>query len=130
MRTAPLGDQELEVLCFIADHGPMTVRDVARQYGEEHGLARTTILTVMERIRKKGYLSREREDSAFRYEACTGKAEVLRLQVERFVESKLSGSLSPFVAYLVDNPQLTEAEGDALRGLVDAMERGQHDDRD
>ena len=62
-----LGSLELEVLQYITDNPAVTVRDVARQFGEPRGLARTTILTVMENLRTKGYLTRRREGSAFQY---------------------------------------------------------------
>ncbi len=52
----PVGDQELVVLRWVAEHGPVTVGEVAEKFGEPQGLARSTILTVMERLRGKGHL--------------------------------------------------------------------------
>ncbi len=43
----------MEVLNYIGDHESVSVRDVAQHFEKEKGLARTTILTVMERLRKK-----------------------------------------------------------------------------
>ena len=40
-------------------------RDVTEQFGKPRGLARTTILTVMERLRKKNFVKRqERKEQA------------------------------------------------------------------
>ncbi len=61
-----LGDQELSLLRYVTDHAPITVREVAEQFGETHGLARTTILTMMERLRKKNFLTRRKDGGAFR----------------------------------------------------------------
>ncbi len=60
----PLGRLELEVLQYIADHHPISVREVAAHFAETSGQARTTLLTVMERLRAKGYLKRRKAAGA------------------------------------------------------------------
>ena len=45
---------------------PPTVGEVAERFGEAQGLARSTILTVMERLRKKGHLTRGKVEGVFR----------------------------------------------------------------
>ena len=122
MNTPDLGDQELEVLRYVADHAPLTVREAAEQWGEPRGLARTTILTVMERLRKKGYLARHKAGGSFAYTPVIAKTEVLRGLVQNFVEKTLAGSLSPFVAYLADSKGLAPGELDALKKLVQEMD--------
>src|SRR5260370_8926596 len=100
MSKPALGALQLEVLRFLSERGPLTVGEAAARFGEPRGLARTTVLTVMERLREKGYLSRRKEDGVFRYTACAAKAELLRGLVRDFVETALAGSVSPFFAYL------------------------------
>ncbi len=56
----PLGHLELSVLQYVADHPSITVREVAAHFAETSGLARTTLLTVMERLRSKAYLKRKK----------------------------------------------------------------------
>jgi predicted transcriptional regulator len=51
-----IGRAELEVLRYVQDHHPASVRQVAEHFAESKGHVRTTILTVLERLRKKGYL--------------------------------------------------------------------------
>src|SRR6188508_859073 len=98
--TEPLGRLELEVLQYVADHQPASVRDVATHFAETSGQARTTLLTVMERLRTKGYLKRRKIGGANRYTPTMAKAELLSRMVGEFVEDVLGGSASPFVAYL------------------------------
>src|SRR5947209_6013848 len=117
-----LGDQQLDVLRFVTENEPITVSEVAKRYGGPRGLARTTLLTVMEALRGKGYLTREREDGTFRYRARIGTTEVLRVVVRDFVDRTLGGSASPFVAYLEENPVLSRSEIDRLRVLVDRLD--------
>jgi predicted transcriptional regulator len=115
-----IGEQELMLLRHIADAGGATVGEVAEGFGAERELARSTVLTMMERLRKKGHLARRLVDGVYRYKARSSSAELLQGAVERFVERHLGGSVSPFVAYLSDTPELTDAE---LGELSDVVER-------
>src|SRR4051812_43475518 len=96
-KNPPLGEQELEVWRFIAGCAPVSARDVAAKFAEERGLARTTILTVIERLCKKGYLSRRRREGVFHYAPRISPTEVVQNLVRQFVEKTLAGSVSPVV---------------------------------
>lgn len=52
-----------------------TVREVLEQIDREPPLAYTTVLTVMDNLHRKGFLAREREGRAFRYQPTKGRAE-------------------------------------------------------
>lgn len=117
-----LGEQELEVLRYVTDRAPVTVRQAAEEFGEPRKLARTTILTVMERLRKKGRLTRAKADGAFAYAPAVGKTELLQTLVHDFVQKTLGGSVSPFVAYLADAKGLSAHEVAELRTLIQNIE--------
>lgn len=116
-----LGDQELTLLRYVSDHAPVTVREAAEQFGEPHGLARTTILTMMERLRSKNFLTRAKDQGAFQYSPVVAKTELMQTLVRDFVEKSLGGSLSPFVAYL-SQAKLSEREAAELRQMLDNSE--------
>jgi predicted transcriptional regulator len=117
-REQKVGRSELEILHFIQDHHPVSVRDVADHFARERGHVRTTILNVMERLRKKGFLARRKAEGIFQYEPRVGKAELLRSLVGDFVEKTLGGSLSPFVAYLSRDAKLSNDELSELKQAV------------
>lgn len=118
----PLGDLELDVLQFVSENPPKSVREVLTQYGEPRGLARTTILTVMERLRRKGYLERKQINGAFSYSPGHEQSEVMEGIVQNFVERTLGGSLQPFLAYLANSRGLTDDEIAKLNELVEKTE--------
>ncbi len=118
----PVGEQELEILRYVTDHAPISVRDTADRFGEAHGLARTTVLTMMERLRKKGYLTRRKDDGVYLYSPVISHSQLLQGLVRSFVEKTLGGSLSPFVAYLAESRQLSAKEVAALRALMEEPE--------
>lgn len=119
---SPLGKLELEVLRYIAARSALTVGEVTEGFGTPHNLARTTIQTVMERLWKKGYLVREQQPGVFRYSAREAQENVLHGLIHDFVQKTLAGSLSPFVAYLSETPEVSAEEYQELQKLVARLE--------
>jgi predicted transcriptional regulator len=123
MRKKNVAGQELAVLQFISDRAPATVREVADEYGVAHDLARTTVLTIMERLRKKGFLTRRKADGLYVYSPSLEKRELMKDVVKDFFEKTLGGSLSPLVAYLGDRKDLRPEELDELERLVEELKK-------
>jgi predicted transcriptional regulator len=122
MKNMGLGDQELKLWRFVAQSGPLSVGEAAERFGAAEGLARSTILTVMERLRAKRYLVRRREGGVYKYASARPYRDVLKDVVDSFVDTALAGSLSPFVAYLADSPELSRDEAQELERLVLKLE--------
>lgn len=113
-----IGDQELALLQYIAEQGETSVGEVASGFGETRGLARSTVLTMMERLRAKGYLRRRPVDGVFRYAGTTQQDDVVRSAVGSFVEKTLQGSVSPFVAWMSERAEVSDVELAELEALV------------
>lgn len=113
-----IGDQELALLHYLAEHEPASVGEVAAGFGEMRGLARSTVLTMMERLRAKGYLKRRQVQGVYRYSTATGPGEAMRSAVGQFVEKTLSGSVSPFVAWMAERGEVSDDELAELQALV------------
>jgi predicted transcriptional regulator len=128
MAASPIGEQELALLRHIADRGVLTVGEAAEEFGAGRGLARSTVLTMMERLRRKGYLARRVADGVYRYRARTSSAELLKNAVQRFVERNLDGSVTPFLAYLSEPGRMSEAEVQELEQLVARLHAGRRKD--
>jgi predicted transcriptional regulator len=113
-----IGDQELALLRYVAEAGPATVGEVAESFGAPRGLARSTVLTVMERLRRKGRLRRRKVGGVYRYASPVPASEVLRGVVQSFVETTLGGSMSPFVTFLSEVEEVSDAELAELEQIV------------
>ena len=117
-----IGDQELALLQWLAERRGGTVGEAAEAFGGPRGLARSTVLTMMERLRGKGHLARRRVDGVYRYTTTRPAEEVLRGVVARFVEGTLRGSVSPFVAYLAAADSVTDDELAELEAIVSRLQ--------
>lgn len=113
-----LGQVQLEILRFIQDHRPVTVRQVADYLAEVRGVTRTTALNMMERLRKQGHLRRVKVEGIYHYSPSQEKPVFLRDLVRDFVNQALGGSLDPFVAYLAEDARLTDAELERLQQRI------------
>ena len=117
-----IGREEMQVLRYVVDRHPVSVREVADHVAATSGKARTTVLTVMERLRDKGYLVRRKKGGVYLYRPKRSQAEVLRNLVADFVREALGGSVSPFVAYLAEEADLNDEEVRELARLVADLE--------
>ena len=124
-----VGGQEMALLRHIANRGATTVAEAVEQFGAERGLARSTVLTMMERLRRKGHLTRRMADGVYRYRALASSAELLKGAVQRFVERHLDGSVAPFLAYLSESHDLSEKERRELEKIVTRLDAHQRKDR-
>ncbi|KQZ79513.1 methicillin resistance protein [Rhodanobacter sp. Root561] len=122
MRKPSIGDQELALLQHIDESGAASVGEVAASFGEPRGLARSTVLTMMERLRGKGFLKRRQLRGMFRYSTVTGAGEAMRSAVGSFVEKTLSGSVSPFVAWMSERAEVSDDELAELEALVSQLQ--------
>ena len=129
MSEPTIGEQELALLRHIADRGGVTVGEAADDFGAVRGLARSTVLTMMERLRGKGHLGRRMVDGVYRYRARATSADLLKSAVQRFVERNLDGSVTPFLAYLSDADELSEAEVRELERIVGRLSAKRKKDR-
>lgn len=118
MRRKSIGDQELALLQHVGERGDASVGEVAADFGEARGLARSTVLTMMERLRGKAYLRREQVDGVYRYATTAEQAEVVSSAVGSFVEKTLQGSVSPFVAWMSQRAEVSDGELAELEALV------------
>jgi len=129
MAQSSIGEQELALLRHIADRGAVSVAEAVEQFGIGRGLARSTVLTMMERLRKKGHLGRRLVDGLYRYRARTSSANLLKGAVRHFVEGKLNGSVAPFLAYLSEARDVSDEQLRELEAIVARLNAGKRKER-
>ena len=122
MRSKTIGDQELALLQYIDGQGDASVGEVAAAFGEARGLARSTVLTMMERLRAKAYLKRKQVEGVYRYSTTARQDDVVRNAVGSFVEKTLQGSVSPFVAWMSQRTEVSDGELAELEALVATLQ--------
>lgn len=98
-----------------AAEGPRTVRDVHTELADERSLAYTTVMTVMDKLHRKGWLTREPAGRAYSYTpAVTRERYTADLMGEALAAS--SDRSATLVAFL---DQLDPTESAVLRAALD-----------
>jgi predicted transcriptional regulator len=90
---------------------PATVREVLKTISNERELAYTTIMTVMENLHRKGFLSRELDGRAFRYEPTQGREEY----AANLMREAMQEGLDPTLTFAHFVAQMSAEETDAMR---------------
>lgn len=126
--TPRLGDLERAVMEHLWSHAeaggdPLTVREVHETVGRQRELAYTTLLTVLDRLAKKGVVSRDREGRAYRY-APVGSREELTARTMRDTLGALQApDRRAAMLHFLDGASPEEI--DDLRAALAAMEARQ-----
>src|SRR3954453_2769371 len=113
----PLGDLEAAIMDRLwTEQRPMLVRDVVDALARERQLAYTTVMTVMDILHRKGWLQRERDGRAWRYQATGTRAEYTAELMRQALST--SDDRSTALAQFVAQMSLTDAA--LLRQALDA----------
>jgi len=104
--------------------GPGTVRELeARLRRKRRKWAYNTVLTLLTRLREKGYVAADKSDAAHVFQAVVSRDQLLRNGLSELAERMCDGTASPLLHALVDGRNLSPADIIELRKLLDAMEQ-------
>jgi len=124
-RSRPFGDLEASVMDVLwTAQRPLLVRDVVELMRPERTLAYTTIMTVLDNLHRKGWVDREREGRAWRYEPRLDRQAytALLMQEALVVSDDRVGVLARFVEQM--DPEDAAALADMLQGTEDRPAEG------
>lgn len=116
-----LGELERAVMEHLwSSDAPQTVRQVHEGLAER-SLAYTTVMTVLQRLAKKGLVAQHRGDRAYRYTAASAREElVAELMFDALNQAPASGGRAAVLVHFVERVDADEA--DALRQALAALE--------
>jgi predicted transcriptional regulator len=101
--------------------GPATVRELHSDLRPERELAYNTVLTVVDNLYKKGWLRREREGRAHRYEPTASREEY----GARLLRDALDEAGDPGEALVRFIGRMSAGEATALRNALRMHEQGE-----
>jgi predicted transcriptional regulator len=119
----PLSDAQLEIMHVVWDGGEVTVTDVWIVLARRRLVARNTVLTLMDRLEKKGWLSRRASGQTHFYSATSPRAASLGQVVHRLVDAAFAGSADALVLALIEGRGVSDEEARRIRQLIDNARR-------
>lgn len=115
-----LGELEAVVMDHLwSSESPATVRDVLAAMDRQPPLAYTTVMTVMDNLHRKGFLTRSMEGRAYRYEPTMPRADYTAEVMHNLLDG--SGDRATTLLRFVDH--ITSADRVKLEKALDARTR-------
>ncbi|WP_234439964.1 BlaI/MecI/CopY family transcriptional regulator [Streptomyces bicolor] len=93
---------------------PVTVREVLEDLQQERSIAYTTVMTVLDNLHQKGWVRREAEGRAYRYEAVSTRA----AYAAALMNEAWSQSDNPAAALVAFFGMMSDEQREALRDAV------------
>lgn len=112
-----LGDLEREIMAQLWDASePLTVRQVHERLSRDRDLAYTTVMTVLDRLAKKGVVTQQRAERAYRYAPAQTREEMTAAVMLDALNA--TGDQDAALAYFVG-----QLPPDALAAAIEAAQR-------
>jgi predicted transcriptional regulator len=91
---------ELDIMKAVWKNPPVAVRDVQAEIRPTRNLAYTTVMTIMDRLHQKGFLTRQLQRRTHMYSPAIGYGEVRDNAVKNLINSFFDGSEAGLVEFL------------------------------
>lgn len=115
-------DSELEILNYLWQAGPSTVRAVHNYFTATKEVGYTTTLKLMQIMHDKGLLYRTEQGRSHIYVALLGKEETQQNLLSRLIQTAFQGSSYQVVKQVLENHAPTREELEEIRTLIDEFE--------
>jgi predicted transcriptional regulator len=113
-------EPELLILKILWRQAPLLARDVQKALAEEgRELAKTTVITTLNTMVDKGYLSRKRRGNSFLFSPRVDAATVSERVLTDVVDRVFDGSTSAVLLKLFDVRDIDSGELKELRRIID-----------
>ena len=101
---------------------PATVREVAKAlHARRRRLAYNTVLTLLSRLREKGYVTADRNEPAHVFRPLVTREQLVGSTLSALADRLCDGMASPLVHALVRDQRLSAEEIADLRALLDEL---------
>jgi predicted transcriptional regulator len=115
------GDLESVIMDRVwARDEPVTVRELVTELQVGRVIAYTTVMTTMDNLHRKGWLSRVKDGKAYQYTATASRDEYSARLMREALDS--GGSAQAVLTHFV--AQMDGVESDTLRAVVDRLAGG------
>ncbi len=110
-----------KIMEVVWEHGASgaTVAEIWRAIKADRSVGRTTVLNLVDRLEKRGWLVRSPGQRAYRYLAAIGREETAALLAGQFVNDFFSGSAGKLVMSLLGSKRLSRNQVEQLNKILE-----------
>jgi len=112
-------DAELSILQILWERGEATTREISTAlYEEVTDPKMASAQKLLERLKTKGCVERDRSERAHRFRPLVSQEEFLRSRLQALADRLCDGALVPMVTTLLRSKTLSRGEREQLRKLI------------
>lgn len=116
-------DLEMQILGVLWEQGPSSVREVLEKMPDGKTRAYTTILSCLQVMEKKRFVTHRRQGHVYQYRPVVQKQRVLGAMIKQLLRNVFGGRPSAALQYFIAEADCTPAEIEQLRQMIDQAER-------
>lgn len=118
MRKLP--EAELELMMIIWDaKEPISRMEIEEQLDGNKDVVASTLLTLLSRLEKRGFVGREKRGKVNFYTALVPQEQYLKVEGQNILQRMFRGSLSNFVTALYTGEKLSKQDIEELKNFLD-----------
>ncbi|HZW34239.1 MAG TPA: BlaI/MecI/CopY family transcriptional regulator [Isosphaeraceae bacterium] len=118
-----LGALQKAVMEAVWDLGEATVQQVRDRLGRDPVPAYTTVLSVMQKLEKAGWLRHRAEGRSYIYRPVRSREEAGASSLRTFIERVFRGDRLRMFQHLLEDEDLSDEELKALKTMIDRRRR-------
>jgi predicted transcriptional regulator len=118
-----LFEGEWAILQVVWEHEPCAAPTVQEVLRESKGWAYTTVKTTMDRMVRKGFLTKERVRNLYLYRSAVTRAQAQRNELLRTAQRAFNGALTPMMQFLMESKKLSDEDYQYLERLIQNRRR-------
>ena len=119
-----LGKLEAEVMQALWQRSGQTVSDVEEQLRRKREIARTTVLTTLDRMYHKGYLTRKKQGKAFVYSPKYTREDFERELAQEVLGALIGGIGEPVLSTFIELIGEDDGKLDRLEAMIKERREG------
>jgi predicted transcriptional regulator len=119
-----LGELETAVMKLLWRESGLTVNQVEERLQQRRQIAHTTVLTTLDRMHRKGYLTRKKQGKAFVYAPRYTREQFEREMAQEVLGALLGGIGEPVLSTFVELVGEDDANLDRLEALIKEKREG------
>jgi len=116
-----ISEAEMELLQLLWDRSPLTAAQLGELAPEKRGWQLATVKTLLSRLVAKGAVRADVDGRRFLYSPAIERDALAVEQAKRLVDRMFGGRISPLVAQLAEQRDLSPEDLDELEALVRSL---------
>lgn len=117
-----ISEAEWQVMELLWKSSPLASQELVAVLKQSKGWARTTVVTLLQRLVKKGAVNAEGRGARFVYVPAVKRTDCVTAETTSLLDRLFGGALHPLVAHFAKHRQLSDKDVKELRALLDQID--------